>query len=274
MDSHCTVCGAPRPVGTLDAPGDEGCALCGGLRGPSSGTADEVHPALQHKLGRAAPGAERAPAPPRASEEPLPPAEAAPSVPPPPDAGWKVEHQGDTLRLSWQSTRGRAGLAVLALLGGALLVAVLAVGTRPFGADPFLVATVGAALALLLPCYGLLVKAVNRTYVEASRRTGLRAWHGPLPWFSSFKSHVALGAIRQLYGFRPPQPPTGRTRRGSPRARHELRVLKGDDTSVTLVGSGLTLQQVHFLERALEAHLGIHHAPSLPESPASAEPRS
>jgi hypothetical protein len=268
MDSHCTLCGAPRPVGTLDAPGDEGCSICGGLRGPS-GNADEVHPALQHKLGRAS-VSERSPAaPPHRPDVPsAAKAEEAPPVPPP-DAGWKVEHQGELLRVSWQSTRGRAVLAVLALLGGALLAGVLALGTRPFGADPFLVATLLAALALLLPCYGLLVKAVNRTYVEASRRIGIRVWQGPLPWFSASKSHVAPAAIRQLYGFRPPQP-TDRTRRSTPRARHELRVLKADDTSVTLVGSGLTLQQVHFLERALEAHLGIHHAPSLPESPVGA----
>jgi hypothetical protein len=100
--------------------------------------------------------------------------------------------------------------------------------------------------------YMALLQLINHTRIEASPRRGLQVRHGPLPWFTPSLT-VDMREIRQLYGLRY----ENQTHRAGGNDTYELRVLSQDGSSRLLVGRELSREQVLFLERTLEEHLGI-----------------
>ena len=104
--------------------------------------------------------------------------------------------------------------------------------------------------------YVALLKLFNHTRIEASPRKGLEVWHGPIPCFIRSPT-VDRRDIRQLYG----QGPVNQQLKEGSVYTYELRVLSRDGGSRMLVGEELSPEQVLFLERTLEEHLGIVDEP-------------
>ncbi len=229
MHSRCDLCGA-----TLQ-PGDVQpellcvrCSSCHGIYGLLRSDAEEL-------LGRPATP------PPASTPEPL-------------DSRWTVSREGEVLRLSWSWYEPSIWVMVIACLVfaslgvGGLLDMVKFKGNTS-GQD-------GGLMMLgmsLISGYVCLLSLVNRTSITASRQTGLEVRHGPLPSFHLSRT-LEMRDIRQLYGKHHPHP-----RRD--REFYELRVLLADGSNKRLLSNRHTAEQVLFLERMLEDHLGVRDQP-------------
>lgn len=172
-----------------------------------------------------------------------------------PNTRWTYERKEDLVRLSWPSSF--VGTRFLAALLVCVLVATLPVvfGWVSLRGGGRLAALPIAIAALLLFGYPLLVSAFNRTFLEASPGAGIQVRHGPLPWMA-MPHDVKRRHISQLYAKR-----LTRMSQAGIDAFYELRVLRSNGSTELLVGDGLSAEEVLFLERALEQHLGIHDSP-------------
>jgi hypothetical protein len=184
---------------------------------------------------------------------------ASPSSPPastrePLDSRWSVSHEGELLHVSWNWYEPAIWVLVLFCLGFAGLGVGGLLGMVKFKGDPS--GQRGGLMALGMSVaagYGSLLSLVNRTRIEASRQTGLKVRHGPLPSLHLSRT-LEPRDIRQLYGKHHPHP-------RKEREFYELCVLLQDGSSKGLMSSRLTAEQVLFLERTLEDHLGVRDQP-------------
>lgn len=225
MHSHCTICKAELRPGDVDLERQYvSCSSCGSMF-----TFRKTHEELLRADG--------------AMVDRLP------------NSRWTYERKEDLVRLSWPWSF--AGARFLAVLLGCALVGTLPVvfGWVSFAGDGHLEALPIAIAALLLFGYPLLLSAFNRTFIEASPGAGVRVRHGPLPWVSLPRSVRRLD-ISQLYAKR-----LTRMRQGGIDAIYELRVQHPNGSTELLVGDGLSAEEVLFLERTLEQHLGIDDRP-------------
>lgn len=168
------------------------------------------------------------------------------------DDGWEMAREGDVLRVSWSWSWGPVdlwlnGFVVLGLVGLGL-AGVL--GLYTLNENQEMLPWLFLVMSLFVGC-GLLLRSVNRTFVEASPRTGISVRHGPLPWFVP-PSAVEAHELRQLYGQKRTEFAAGKFKQV-----YQLRVLCRDGSSRKLVSQKLSAEQVLFLERTLEAHLGV-----------------
>ncbi|HZH77277.1 MAG TPA: hypothetical protein VEY88_14705 [Archangium sp.] len=173
-------------------------------------------------------------------------------------AGWKVEREGDVLHIRWPWFSNMFwGAAVACLLAGYVGWAGSQGLWRMKGGSPMGPESIWTfSTASLVFGYVALLKLFNHTRIEASPRRGLEVRHGPIPCFIRSPT-VDIRDIRQLYG---QGPENQRIKEGSVYT-YELRVLSRDGGSRTLVGEELSPEQVLFLERTLEEHLGIVDEP-------------
>ncbi|QRK13245.1 hypothetical protein JQX13_26370 [Archangium violaceum] len=164
--------------------------------------------------------------------------------------------EGDVLHVSWSWGGDPVSICMNALMaigfGGLGLAGLL--GEFEVPARQALVPWSFLVMSLFLG-YEVLLRLVNRTSVEASPRTGISVRHGPLPWFV-LPSVVEARDLYQLYGQKCAELVRGRIRQV-----YQLRVLCRDGRSRKLVSKELSAEQVLFLERTLEAHLGVRDAP-------------
>lgn len=168
------------------------------------------------------------------------------------DDGWEMAREGDVLHVSWSWSWGPVDLWLNTLVFLGLVGLGLAglLGAYTPSADQEMLPWLLLASSPFIG-YGVLLRSVNRTRIEASPRTGISVRHGPLPWFVLPRT-VDAHELRQLYGQK-------RTEfaRGKFKQVYQLRVLCRDGSSRKLVSKELSAEQVLFLERTLEAHLGV-----------------
>lgn len=172
-----------------------------------------------------------------------------------PNTRWTYERKEDFVRLSWPTTF--VGARFLAALLVCVLVATLPVvfGWVSLRGGGRLEALPIAIAALLLFGYPLLVSAFNRTFIEAGPGVGIQVRNGPLPWLFQPRS-VRRRDISQLYAKR-----LTRMNQAGIDAIYELRVQRPNGSTELLLGNGLSAEEVLFLERTLEQHLGIQDRP-------------
>jgi hypothetical protein len=167
---------------------------------------------------------------------------------------WTFEREGDVLRMSWSWYKPVvwAVLLLLVLILGGLLSKAAGWLKPTNGTETE--ALGGAVVVLVLFGYPVLLSFFNRTLIEASPRTGLKIRHGPLPFFRP--RTLRIEEIRQLYGQQHQYKNKGRAS-----YVYELRVLLEDGSTRGLLSGGLSAEEVLFLERTLESHLGIEDRP-------------
>jgi hypothetical protein len=235
MHSHCELCRAPLREGDIQLEQQSvTCSSCGRLYGLTRWEAEELQ-----KLRKGASGLHQE----VPEENPLP-----------PKPHWTIEREGDVLRLSWSWYRP----VVWVVLGMLLLILAglvpIAAGWREPTNGSSRDAWGSVLVVLVLFGYPSLLSLFNRTHIEASPGTGLMIRHGPLPWHRA--RTLKTEEIRQLYGQRHQFKNKGRAS-----YMYELRVLLGDGSTRHLIGGGLSAEEVLFLERTLESHLGIEDRP-------------
>jgi hypothetical protein len=235
MHSQCGICHAPLREGDIQLEQQSvSCSQCGGLYGLTRWEIAELRKQRQDTSGLHQEGPEE-----------------NPKLPKP---YWTFERKGDVLRLSWSWYKPVvwAVLLLLVLILGGLLSKAAGWLKPTNGTDTE--ALGGAVVVLVLFGYPVLLSFFNRTLIEVSPGTGLRIRHGPLPWFSP--RPLKTEEIRQLYGRQYQYKNKGRAS-----YVYELRVLLEDGSTRHLLSGGLSAEEVLFLERTLESHLGIEDRP-------------
>ncbi|PTL85495.1 hypothetical protein DAT35_01885 [Vitiosangium sp. GDMCC 1.1324] len=166
---------------------------------------------------------------------------------------WELVREGDTLHIRWPwRSLDFWKLAVLSLCAGGFGLGgyegwIPGKGGRPFGPLAWLFMAVG-----LLGGYWCIQILVNHTRIKASPQTGLEVRHGPLPSLTG--SHtLAMRDIRRLYG----QQRASVNKEGFTEVENELCVSLQNGSSHVLIKQGLSAEQVFFLERTLNEHLGL-----------------
>jgi hypothetical protein len=230
MEITCPRCGAPLAAGDVNAvTGLVRCRAC-----------DEVF--------RHVPAAGLAPPPPREV------------IPGPAPAGITVLEEGHarTLRYRWRSTR-----TVMITVFSVLWIASIRYGlsrpeARP-GTGVRIIVEVALALGIYV-AYWALAEWVNTTTFTLAGGW-LRMRHGPVPWPGAVDLPAA--AIRQLYAhdFTMPQ------ERGGDSHQYSVRVLLRDGTARTLMSNLRSPAATRYIERRLEAWLGLADEPVAGEMP-------
>lgn len=168
---------------------------------------------------------------------------------PPPGIEVRETVAGLTLRRRWLSPTS-VFLTVTSLFSIPLFIGPF-VTSR---AGLFVVAVLVVGLATMaFAGYMGLTGFVNRTTIQVDRRQ-LRVEHGPLPAFWVKKAPpLEIAEVRQLFVRSAPRRPM----QPSSRMEHWLYAALRDGSEVMLVGRLEQLAQARFLERTIEAYLGI-----------------
>jgi hypothetical protein len=246
MISRCDICRATLQEGDVHAEAlYVKCSSCGSLYGLLRSDA-EAHLAARGRSTASLPA-------PAGQEDAPPDPQSGPAQP-----GFDLVREGEILRLSWSWYAPHVWLLpilsfIFGLVGWAGLTTELKLkngGTLPAWAAWALIAF------CLLILYSFLMNLLNHTTIQASRRDGLQVRHGPVPTLIP-SPRLEMRDIRQLYAKE-----RQRRHKGHVSYTYELHVLLHDDTSRKLAEIGLkNAEQVLFLERTLEEHLGVKDRP-------------
>lgn len=111
-------------------------------------------------------------------------------------------------------------------------------------------------IPMLLVSYAGLIGFTNRTRIHVDGEA-LSVVHGPFPMFGTKDWRVPRGDVEQLFV----QTVSHRGARGGSQLEHRLCAALADGRRITLVPGVERIAQALFLERKLEAHLGITDDP-------------
>ncbi len=178
--------------------------------------------------------------------------------------GFECERGEDRLEIRWRWSRGAAFVYGSVLLG--LVMATAVVAPRLLAPPESLAGLVGPLLCALLLgsaipvlAYLSLANLINATTITASVNA-LHIRHGPLPWPGGGRvEHISQLFVKERVH--------AGGRKGGRSYSYELHALLVGDKRRRLVGGLRRAEEASWLERVIEAHLGI------PDRPVSGELR-